>query len=260
FVPLAIHNNKGGADKKVLQSFDEPAWNNPVVRIINADRKALSPRIAARYTALDLVKGMQTALQTAGKAIPEYLNLLAHHLDGQKIKTEQATFGMYCFWSGESKLGNIDGVLSSTPGFMSGSEVVQVEYNPEILSYDQLAQMAAKQGCSDRIFVHSPAQKAIAEKQFDAHKIKALSDFRADREPQYYLSKSLYRYLPLLPIQASRINARIAQRAEVGSLLSPSQQVFIRHIQQHPNEDWKVAYHSDYFAANWERLQDDIQQ
>lgn len=254
FVPLAIHNNKGGADKKVLKSFGEPAWNNPVVRIIDAKRKALTPRIAAQYTRYDLVKGMQNALKNAGKQSPEYLQLLTAQLESEALPIEKATFGMYCFWSGESKLGGIDGVVSSEPGFMGGSEVVTVEFNPEVISYEQLTKQAAKQGCSDRVFAHTPTQASIAKKQVTTGKVKEASKFRPDREPQYYLSKSTYRFLPLLPIQASRINARIAQGRAVGDLLSPTQQRFHQYIKQHPNKKWKSYYHEKHFAANWENL------
>ena len=37
FIPLAIFNNKGGKDIKTLDVYKEPTWNNPVVRIVNAE-------------------------------------------------------------------------------------------------------------------------------------------------------------------------------------------------------------------------------
>ena len=258
FIPLAIHNNKGGADKKVLQSFGEPAWNNPVVRIIDANRKELTGRIAAQYTQLDLVKGMQNAIQNSGRQVPAYLNLLVSHLEGEKIKTEKATFGMYCFWTGESKLGDIDGVLSSQPGFMGGSEVVTVEYNPKVISYEELTREATKRACYDQIFVHSDKQKRTANELVKGNQIRKAGSFRMDKDPQYYLSKSIYRYLPLLPIQASRINSGIATRTNVEAYLSPSQRSFLKQIKQQPNKKWKERYHSQYFAANWEELSDQL--
>ena len=38
FIPLAIYNNKGGHDGEVLLMYNEPAWNNPVVRIVDEKR------------------------------------------------------------------------------------------------------------------------------------------------------------------------------------------------------------------------------
>ena len=39
FFPLAIFNNKGGKDRETLNEYNEPSWNNPVVRIVNARGK-----------------------------------------------------------------------------------------------------------------------------------------------------------------------------------------------------------------------------
>lgn len=36
FTPVAVYNNLGGADRDVLDRYREPAWNNPVVRFIDA--------------------------------------------------------------------------------------------------------------------------------------------------------------------------------------------------------------------------------
>ena len=39
FIPVAIYNNKGGHDAAVLQKYNEPAWNNPVFRIVDQHGK-----------------------------------------------------------------------------------------------------------------------------------------------------------------------------------------------------------------------------
>jgi hypothetical protein len=46
FVPLVVHNNKGGQDAKVLARFGEPSWNNPVVRIVDSHHKLIVPRVS----------------------------------------------------------------------------------------------------------------------------------------------------------------------------------------------------------------------
>ncbi|MBK8280140.1 MAG: hypothetical protein IPK94_08535 [Saprospiraceae bacterium] len=43
-------------------------------------------------------------------------------------------FGMYCFWEGEKRLGRLDGVICTTPGYMHGHEVVKVDFDPAIIS------------------------------------------------------------------------------------------------------------------------------
>jgi len=50
FVPLAIFNNKGGEDKKILNKYKEPTWNNPVVRIVDERGDNLIDRINGNYS------------------------------------------------------------------------------------------------------------------------------------------------------------------------------------------------------------------
>lgn len=69
--------------------------------------------------------------------------------------TEKATFGAGCFWGVEAILEDIKGVKKATSGYMGGkvnnptygdvttgssghAEVVQVEYDPTVVSYDTL--------------------------------------------------------------------------------------------------------------------------
>jgi len=68
---------------------------------------------------------------------------------------EKATFGAGCFWGVEAKFRQIKGVVSTSVGYMGGhfenpiyldvcaritghAEVVQVEYDPTVVSYEQL--------------------------------------------------------------------------------------------------------------------------
>ena len=68
---------------------------------------------------------------------------------------EQATFGAGCFWGVEAAFSKLKGVISTSVGYMGGhfpnpcyldvcaritghAEVVQVEYDPEVISYPQL--------------------------------------------------------------------------------------------------------------------------
>jgi peptide-methionine (S)-S-oxide reductase len=70
-------------------------------------------------------------------------------------KTELATFGAGCFWGVEARFRQLDGVLDATSGYMGGTlvkpdykavcsgstghaEVVQVQYDPERVSYQAL--------------------------------------------------------------------------------------------------------------------------
>ncbi|MEL7246208.1 MAG: peptide-methionine (S)-S-oxide reductase MsrA [Cyanobacteria bacterium J06573_2] len=106
----------------------------------------------------------------------------------------KATFGAGCFWGVEAAFRRLDGVNSTSVGYMGGhfenpcylnvlsritghAEVAQVEYDPDIISYEELLEVFWKihdptslnrQG-ADRgdqyrsvIFFHSSEQEVIA--------------------------------------------------------------------------------------------------
>jgi peptide-methionine (S)-S-oxide reductase len=113
----------------------------------------------------------------------------------ERIMTEKGTFGAGCFWGVESAFRRMKGVVSTQVGYAGGSfknptyedvctdrtghaEVVQVEYDPEQVSYEELLELfwnvhdpttPNRQGPDvgtqyrSAIFYHSPEQKTAAE-------------------------------------------------------------------------------------------------
>ncbi len=113
---------------------------------------------------------------------------------------EKATFGAGCFWGIEAAFRQIDGVKSTAVGYMGGTmknptyqdvcssktghaEVVQVEFDPALVSYEQLLNVfwenhdpttLNRQGPDvgpqyrSAIFFHTPEQEAAAKASKDA--------------------------------------------------------------------------------------------
>ncbi len=107
---------------------------------------------------------------------------------------EKATFGAGCFWGVEITFANVEGVTATAVGYAGGTlenptyedvcsgttghaEVIQVEYDPAQVSYDQLldvfwnnhdATTLNRQGPDvgtqyrSAIFFHTPEQEALA--------------------------------------------------------------------------------------------------
>jgi peptide-methionine (S)-S-oxide reductase len=118
--------------------------------------------------------------------------------DGTAIKTERATFGGGCFWCMEAVFESVRGVKSVVSGYAGGTvarptyemvcsgttghaEVVQVEFDPEVVTYERLVDIFWKShdptqlnrqgddfGTQYRsiILYHDDDQKKAAEKSY----------------------------------------------------------------------------------------------
>ncbi len=255
FVPLAIYNNKGGDDAKILKLYHEPSWNNPVVRLVDADGVDLTNRISGNYSQLGVVKAMTEVL---GEKTPNYLNLLCEELIAEAEGTQTATLSMYCFWTGEGQLGQLEGVVATEPGFMNGREVVQVQFNPNIISFEKLVKAGSQVKCADQVFTNDNQQKTVAEKVLGKNKVADSNHFRLDQDRKYYLSRTIYRFVPMTPLQAARANALVGKGKSPNEVLSPKQIQLAKHIENQPNKGWKNVIGEDLIIV-WEQVSAKVQ-
>ena len=253
FVPLAIYNNKGGDDRKVLNYFNEPTWNNPVVRIVGADKQDITPRLGGNYSSFGLVNSMLLSLDKSNLVPPRYLQLLAEELQAEAIGTEEATLSMYCFWTGEKEIGQIPGVISTEAGFMGGREVVQVEYNPLILPYEDLVKQARQASCASHVFAQNNEQEKTASKVVGSQAVSKKENYRTDKEPKYYLSKTHWRYVPMTKLQAVKANSLVGQRQSPTSVLSPRQIELADYIAKNKHKKWEDMIGQDV-VTGWEAV------
>lgn len=223
FVPVAIFNNRGGADGEVLQRYGEPGWNNPVVRFLDPAGKDLIPRRAGLFSAGQVGARMIDALQAAQRPVPEYLEVAVEEADAQF--SDRATFAMSCYWRGEACLGNVDGILSSRTGWLNGREVVEVRFHPGRVDYETLLERVSAKRCADQAFAHDPGQLEIAEKVFGqrATLVEQTMVPAEASDQKYQLGHSALRRLDLTPLQAMRVNAALAGGGDPMVWLSPRQ-------------------------------------
>jgi hypothetical protein len=78
FFPVLVYNNRtGGQDEKILNRFQEPAWNYQVIRFLNAAGRDIIPRKDRIWTTGGVASRMIDALKASNRPIPEYLTSLA---------------------------------------------------------------------------------------------------------------------------------------------------------------------------------------
>ncbi len=230
FIPLVIHNNKGGKDKQILNKFNEPSWNNPVVRIVDADGKNLTPRVSGNYSAKGLHQAMTRALNTSYKEIPAYMELLGKELSSTRnIKAKY--YSMYCFWTGEKQLGATEGVLNTEAGFMSGREVVKVTYDAKEVEVKELDTYAKRNKFTPIDF--------------------STSYRPATNDEDYYLRHTDYKYLPLSDLQKTKINSALGNRQNPSIYLSPRQLEWL--IDLKTTKAKKEILFNQSFAAAWDK-------
>lgn len=234
FVPLCIYNNNKGEDAKVLKKYGEPAWNNPVVRIVDQKGADLTARMPDFRSQSDIINGMCTALKALGKTPPAYLSLLQEELGARERGLDTATFSMYCFWSGEGTLGQVPGVIETEPGFQNGKEVVKVVFDPMQTSEAQLSELATGKGmetCSSN------------------------KGFRLDKEPKYYLSNSRWKTVPMTTLQSCRANSLVGQGQSPESVLSPRQVALFQKHSAEKSGKYPSAIGNRDLAGAWQRAE-----
>ena len=243
FVPVAIFNNKNGHDAEVLAAYKEPAWNNPVIRIVDEGGKARGPRHGGQSQPAPVAKTINSALIKSNRLIPEYLVLLETELNADPA---ELYLEMYCFWSGEKNIGAQPGVIYTEPGFSNGKEVVRVVFDDTATSAEKVAAQARKSGNADAIHIKNGTSPVSVEGIRQA----PLKNYTVDKDLHYYLKNSEYAALPLSPIQATRINSALGNGTSPTIYLSPLQQQMLKDIKAGKLAK-KVRYTAKPWYASW---------
>jgi hypothetical protein len=89
---VAIRNNVGGYEKEILDRYQEPTWNNPVVRFVGAEGKDVIPRKDRVWSTGALLGRMTEALRAAKQPVPRWLATVAQETGSGEVET--AVFAM----------------------------------------------------------------------------------------------------------------------------------------------------------------------
>lgn len=220
FTPLLIHNNKPGKDAEVLQRFGEPAWNYQVVRFLDAEGKDIIPRRDEVWEPGPLAERMIATLVKAKRPVPAYLPLLAAE---HSPRLKQAVFAMYCFWTGEMALGQMDGVITTEAGFMNSHEVTLVSYDPQVITLPRLIAAAKKVECANAVHVPAADLADARASRLTVGEIKGYHSAPASDQKKQ-LSGTAVEKLHLTGAQATKVNAWLrSDTARALGYLTPSQ-------------------------------------
>ena len=88
------NNSKGDVHEKLLKSYGEPSWNNPALRILDENGKAVVPRLYGDWSPGRTVETLVAALAKRGVAAPAWLRALREELRAERRGWKTAVFGM----------------------------------------------------------------------------------------------------------------------------------------------------------------------
>lgn len=221
FVPLCIYNNAEGKDRNVLNKYNEPTWNNPVVRITDSNGLDIVPRQPDFRKMSKTLTVMKDGIKKSGYSVPAYLDLLSEEVGAEESSmVSEIYFSMYCFWSGEKEIAGIDGVVATEAGFMSGKEVVKIKYRSDKITPEALFTQSKKVGCGDEMYGNVLSGTKL--------KIKPLAKYKKDSEDKYYLFNSEYKIIPMTSLQKTKVNRLLALGQKPDNLLSRRQLSVLR--------------------------------
>ncbi len=215
FVPLLVFNNKPGVDDRLRERFREPAWNNPVLRFLDASGQDVTPRRDRIWSTPEVAARLIEGLDAAKRPVPAYLSNLASELAAPRA---QALFTMYCFWEGEATFGALEGVLATravdVPAAVSGTgkieEGVLIDYDARVVEHDALVTKWKTLSCANR------------DLSGDAAALAATTPAKPSDRKHALRATSMW-HLPMTPLQQTRANAAVASGTDALATLSPRQ-------------------------------------
>ncbi len=228
FIPVAIYNNAGGYDQKILKQFNEQSWNYQVMRFLDADLKDLIPRKDKVWDVRGTLGRMAKALEVSKSSSQG--SAKEGQSSDRAASNKIAAFAMYCFWTGEAKLGSLEGVVETEAGFYDGREVVVVKYDDREIDLLTLVAEAEKFECASAVYLPDLADRKLVK---DKTRLRTVKNFdfstgyrrapESDQKRQLSRAKSMLQKLDLTPEQWTKLNSRGVSGDSIQGILTPSQ-------------------------------------
>ena len=117
-----------------------------------------------------------------------------------KMQTAKLAICQNCFWTGELKIGAIEGVTQTEAGFMDGREVTLVKYDPKAITVEKILKQAKADGVATGIYLPDPS-KLPGSKKFAGYRAAPKSDQKKQ------IQGTIFAGLDLTPEQATKVNA-----------------------------------------------------
>ena len=145
-----------------------------------------------------------------------------------KALTKRVAFAQSCFWTGEMKLGQIEGVVRTEAGFIGGREVTLVEYASEQLALEELARRAKQAGVADLVHLEADAARSVAGVVAGPPLDQTYRTAPASDQKKQ-IQGTPFAKLPLSAAQATKVNAFARQNpAKASEWLTPAQREQIK--------------------------------
>lgn len=166
---------------------------------------------------------MIEALQNTNREVPLYLRALSGEASADSVGT--VAFAMFCFWTGEQKLGGLNGVLTTEAGWVEHREVTKVTFDRAVLPFATLLAHATSYDCARKVFTTNNEDSAQADQSRLSTSDLTKSYRKAKSSDQKrQLSGTVFQKFDLTPVQATKINAVArTEPKEALKWLSPKQ-------------------------------------
>ena len=144
---------------------------------------------------VSILSPMCANCQTTSKPSQAKVNKVA-----EKKQTSKLAICQYCFWTGELKIGAIEGVTETEAGFMDGREVTLVKYDPTVITAEKILKQAKADDVASGIYLLDPS-KLPGSKKFTGYRAAPKSDQKKQ------IQGTIFAGLDLTPQQATKVNA-----------------------------------------------------